>query len=123
VSHTTGALHICPINAFNYYSVGVDDMLPSPSRATVVAAPETPPSQSHSAKGRNAKAKAPPRNSGASENMRALKATPRRVSGAMSSDTSDDEASDNDLVAQGSFGNYLHTHTVPYRATDSSLLV
>ncbi|KAH9971020.1 hypothetical protein BGW80DRAFT_521534 [Lactifluus volemus] len=80
---------------------GIDDTLPSSSRATAVAALEAPPTQPHRAKGINAKAKATPRNSGASENVRAQKATPRRVSKAMSSDTSDDETSDHDLVAQG----------------------
>ena len=98
-------------------SVGVHDTLPSSSRATAVAAPEAPPSQSHRARGRNAKAKATPRNSGASENARAPKATPRRVSRVMSSDISDDETSDHDLVAQGSRGEYFFTCSILYFTT------
>jgi hypothetical protein len=91
--------------------------LPSSSRATAVAASESPPSQPHRGRGRNVKAKATPRNSGASENARARKATPRRVSRAMSPGPSDDETSDHDLVAQGLRGEYVSTCPILYFAT------
>jgi hypothetical protein len=82
---------------------GVNGTLPS-SRTMLATAPGPSPGKylSHSARGRDAKAKAPPRNFGANEIKRALKVTPRRASGAMSSGTSDDEASVDDLVVQGS---------------------
>jgi hypothetical protein len=117
----TGGGGLCTMSDLCIQLVDDNDTLPSPSRvvlATTAPGPSPGQSQSHSARGRDAKAKAPLRNLGANESTRALKVTPRRASGAMCSDTSGDEASDDDLVAvQGSPrspGQYLFIHVVSH---------